>query len=99
MSFGIANSDLKISRNTNNSVQVAAKSNGAGVILEETSFGGASELTEEEYTDAPLTNAATNGQVGNSTTGIVTAHSLIESNTDYQRSNKTTRTVLATTTT
>jgi len=94
MSFGILNDDVKISRNTNNTVQSAEKTGANGEILEMTSYGGAEEVTIEEYSDT-ITNEAVNGQVGNTSTGLVTAHSFIESNTEYQRVNKTTKTALA----
>jgi len=94
MSFGILNDDVKISRNTNNSAQVGEKTGANGEILEMTTYGGAEEITVEEFADA-ITNEATNGQVGNTSTGVVTAHNFIESNTEYQRTNKTTRKALA----
>jgi len=88
------NDDVKINRNTNNTAQVSEKTGANGEILEMTSYGGAEEITVEEFSDS-ISNEAVNGQVGNTTTGVVTAHSFIESNTEYQRTNKTTRKALA----
>ena len=94
MGFGV---DAGISRNTNFSVSVAEKSDENGVIDALASYGGASETTEEVYVDAAsFVNLATNEQSG---TSIVTAHSLIESNTEYARASKTTRAALPATTT
>ena len=94
MGFGI---DAGISRNTNYSSQVAEKSDENGVISDMTAYGSTSETTEEVYVDAAsFANEATNQQNG---TSIVTAHSLIESNTEYARASKTTRAALPATTT
>jgi hypothetical protein len=94
MGFGI---DAGISRNTNYSSQVAEKSDENGVIDDMTAYGSTSETTEEVYVDAAsFANEATNQQNG---TSIVTAHSLIESNTEYARASKTTRAALPATTT
>ena len=90
MSFGI---DSGISRNTNNSVQIAEKPNNKGQITDMTSYGGKSETTEEEYADS-ITNEALNEQTG---TSIVAQHNFIEGNVDYARSQKTTVGSLATT--
>ena len=94
MGFGI---DSGISRNTNYSVQVAEKLDENGVIADMTAHGGAAETVTEVYVDAAsFANEATNVQSG---TSIVTAHSLIESNTEYARASKTTRAALPATTT
>ncbi len=94
MGFGI---DAGISRNTNYSSQVAEKMDENGVIDDMTAYGSTSETTEEVYVDAAsFANEATNQQNG---TSIVTAHSLIESNTEYARASKTTRAALPATTT
>lgn len=94
MGFGI---DAGISRNTNYSSQVAEKMDENGVIDDMTAYGSTSETTEEVYVDAAsFANEATNQQTG---TSIVTAHSLIESNTEYARASKTTRAALPATTT
>ena len=94
MGFGV---DAGISRNTNYSSQVAEKMDEIGTIDDMTSYGSTSETTEEVYVDAAsFANLATNDQDGLS---IVTAHSLIESNTEYARANKTTRAALPATTT
>jgi len=94
MGFGV---DAGISRNTNYSVQVAEKSSEIGTIDDMTSYGAASETTEEVYVDAAsFANLATNDQDG---TSIITAHSLIESNTEYARASKSTRAALPATTT
>jgi hypothetical protein len=89
MGFGL---DTGISRNTNNSVQIAEKTNSKGAITGMTSYGGKSETTEEAFDDS-ITNAAINGQSG---TTIVSGHNLIESNVDYAKSQKTTVVALAT---
>ena len=94
MGFGI---DAGISRNSNYSSQVAEKMDENGVIDDMTAYGSTSETTEEVYVDAAsFANEATNQQTG---TSIVTAHSLIESNTEYARASKTTRAALPATTT
>ncbi len=91
MGFGI---DTGISRNTTNTVQVAEKVDEDGVISEMTPYGGVAEITEEVYEDAgSFTNLATNTQTAG--TSLVTSHGLIESNTEYCRATKTTRTALA----
>jgi hypothetical protein len=95
MGFGIVSQEAKISRTTANSAQVAEKTDGTGAILEMTTYGAAEEISEEVFADS-ITNEATNGQVGNTSAGVVTAHDFIESNTEYQRSSKTTRKALAT---
>jgi hypothetical protein len=88
MAFGI---DTGISRNTNNTVQVAEKLTAKGVIEDMHTHGGAAETTEEIYADS-ISNAALNGQSG---TSVVTAHGLNETNVDYARATKTTRAALA----
>lgn len=90
MAFGI---DAGISRSTNNSVQTTDKIGNDGTILEMTTHGGAEEITEEGYVDAEsFTNEAVNGQQGSS---AVTSHNLTESNSDYAKVSKTTRSALA----
>ena len=85
-----------ISTNTNYTVQHAEKTDEDGRIDEVTTYGGMKELTEEVFTDAgSFTNEATNGQVGNTSTAVVTSHSLIESNTEYCRANKVSITPLS----
>ena len=87
----------KISQTTNYSSSVAESSDENGVITDMTAYGSTSETTEEVYVDsASFANEATNQQNG---TSIVTAHSLIESNSEYARANKTTRASLPATTT
>ena len=90
MAFGI---DAGLSRNTNNSVQVAEKENQNGDILEMHTFGGKSEVQEEVYSSS-FSNEAINGQEGSS--DIVTAHNLIEVNNNYAREQKTKVSALAT---
>lgn len=89
MSFGI---DAGISRQTNNSVNVAEKLNNKGDILDMTTYGGKKEKQEEVYSDA-FTNEAVNGQNG---TEVISAHNLIENHTEYARAQKTTVTALST---
>lgn len=97
MGFGIDTSG-NISRNTNYTVNVAEKISEVGNIDEMTAYGGAEETTLESYVDAAsFANEATNDQLAGGT--IVTAHSLIESNTEYARQSKTTRVALPATTT
>lgn len=96
MAFGVSVAGA-ISRSQNNSVQVAEKISETGIITDMTSHGGATELTLEEYVDvSSFTNEAVNHQSG---TSIVTAHGTTESNTDYAKVSKTTRTALPATTT
>lgn len=97
MGFGLSNSG-EISKNTNYSVNVAEKLSQIGNIDEMTAYGGAEETTLESYVDAAsFANEATNNQAAGGT--IITAHSLIESNTEYARQSKTTRVALPATTT
>jgi len=74
MGFGI---DEGISRQTNNTVQVADKLDNVGTIIGMTTHGGKTEVTEEYYSET-FTNEAVNGQSG--TSDIVTQHNLIEDN-------------------
>ena len=83
-----------ISKNTNNSVQVASKLGVEGEIIEEYTHGGVEEIEEEIYSN-DLTNAALNGQTGTTAAGVVTNHNLIEVNNDYKRATKRTRKALA----
>ena len=91
----------EISKSTNNSVNRGDKLNGNGDITDMRTYGGTTETQEEVYVDAgSFSNLAINGQSGSS--GIVTSHNLIESNTDFARAQKTTVAILtaaATTTT
>lgn len=86
MAFGLSSG---ISKNTNNSVQIAEKIGPTGKIIDMTSHGAKTETTEEFYSSS-FTNAATNAQTGAS---IISAHNLIEQNTDYAREQKTTVTI------
>lgn len=86
MSFGLTTG---ISKNTNNSVQIAEKIGPDGAITDMTSHGAKTETTEEFYSSS-FSNGAVNGQSGAS---IISAHNLIESNTDYAREQKTTVTI------
>ena len=86
MSYGTGTSGI-LSRQTSNTVQVADKLNENADIVESTSFGGVSEVTEESYTDS-FSNDAVNGQTG---TDIVTSHEYNEVNNDYAKQTKTTR--------
>ena len=90
MGFGI---DSGISRQTNNSVNVAEKLNNNGDVVELHTFGGKKEVQEEFYSSS-FTNAAVNGQSGES---VVSGHNLIESNADFAKEQKTTVTALSTT--
>ena len=96
MGFGTGTAGV-VSRNTSYSATAAEKTDENGVILDMTAYGATSETTEEVFVDAAsFANLATNQQTG---TSIVTAHSLVESNTEYARANKTTRAALPATTT
>jgi len=79
MAFGL---DAGISRNTNNTVQVAEKANQNGDLTDMATYGGKTETSEETYSTT-FANTALNGQTG--TTDIITAHNLIEQNTDFGR--------------
>ena len=89
MGFGV---DTGISRQTNNSVNVAEKLNSKGDIIEMTTYGGKEEKTEEVYSSS-FSNEAVNGQTG---TSVIPSHNLIESNTEYARESKSTTTALST---
>lgn len=86
MGFGIAELGVQ-SRQTSNTVQTADKLTEEGNILESTSFGGVTEVTEETYTDT-FVNTATNGQTG---ADIITSHEFNEVNNDYAKQTITTR--------
>jgi len=89
MGFGVSTSDL-ISKSTRNTVESAEKRNEIGEITAMETYGAVIEISTEEYGDS-LTNAALNGQSGTTSVAVVTEHSFIESNTEYQRISKTTR--------
>ncbi len=86
MSFGTGDTGI-LSRQTSNTVQVADKLDEEGNIVESTSFGGVTEVTEETHTDS-FTNTATNGQSGSD---IITSHEYNEVNNEYAKQTKTTR--------
>jgi hypothetical protein len=86
MSFGTGATGI-LSRQTSNTVQVADELDENGNILESTSFGGVTEVTEESHTDA-FVNAATNAQSG---ADITTSHEFNETNTEYAKQTKTVR--------
>ena len=90
--FGV---DAGTGRTTSNTVQVANKEDENGKIDEMTTYGGVETITEEDYSGSSFTNAATNGQIGTTSTGVVTRHDLIEVNNDYARTSKETQTPLA----
>ena len=79
MGFGVKDGAGALSRNTNNSVQVAEKVNSDGVIIDFYTYGEATEVSEEIYVvgDTALVSEAVNGQSGLS---VVTGHNLVESN-------------------
>jgi len=96
MAWGTAGGE--ISKSTNNSVTVAEKLNGNGDITEMRTHGGKAETQEEVYVDVgSFANLALNGQAGSS--GIVSTHNVIESNTDFCKAQKTTIAALAAATT
>ena len=86
-----------ISTNTAYTVQTAEKTDEVGSITEMKTYGGVEEKTEEYFSATPtdITNAATNGQTGSTSTGVVTSHTLNEVNTEYARETKVTRKPLA----
>jgi len=86
MSFGTGATGI-LSRQTSNTVQVADKLDEDGNILESTSFGGITEVTEETHTDT-FVNSATNGQSGSD---ITTSHEYNEVNNEYAKQTKTVR--------
>lgn len=86
MAFGTGATGI-LSRQTSNTVQTADKLDESGNILESTSFGGVTEVTEETHTDS-FTNEATNGQAGDD---IITSHEYNEVNNEYAKQTKTTR--------
>jgi len=90
--FGV---DAGLSRTTSNTVQVANRETEGGKIDEMTTFGGIETTSEEDYSGAAFTNAATNGQIGTTSAGVVTRHDLVEVNNDYARSSKETQKPLA----
>ncbi len=93
MSFGITGAGV-ISRTTTNTVETAQKTDEDGVILEETSYGGVEEVTEESFSDA-ITNAALNGQTGTTASGITVEDTFVESNDAYARQTTRVRAPLA----
>lgn len=91
MSFGTG--DTAISRNTNHDAQVAEQIGGDGTVVGMTTYGAKKTTTERHYVDrASFENEAVNGQNG---TEVVSAHNLIEVNTDYVQEEKTTVEALA----
>jgi hypothetical protein len=93
MAWGTGSSTVA-SRNQNNGVNVGERLDGNGDVAEMRTFGGKTESTEEVYVDASsFANLATNGQSG--TSGIVSTHNLIESNTDFCKAQKTTIAIIA----
>ena len=96
MAFGTGTTGV-ISRNTSNTVSHAEKLSEVGVINDMTSYQGARETTIETYVDAAsFSNEATDSQSGDT---IITAHNIVETNTDYARSTITMRQTLSATTT
>jgi hypothetical protein len=85
--FGV---DAQIGRTTTNTVQTAQKENELGEITAMESYGGLEEITEEDMGVTTFANAALNGQSGTTSAGIVTEHTLTETNTDYNRVSKKT---------
>jgi len=87
--FGI---DAGLSRTTSNTVQVASRETETGKIDGMTTYGGIETITEEDYSGGTaFTNAATNGQIGTTSAGVVTRHDLVEVNNDYARISKETQ--------
>ena len=83
-------------KTTNNSTTQTELLSDVGNIAAIRTHGGKQEVTEESYFDnagGDFTNLAVNQQENN--TGVVTAHNLIESNTDWNRQSKTTLTPAA----
>jgi len=93
MSFGITEAGV-ISRQTVVTVETAAKEDEKGTILEETTYGGVKEVTEEVFSDS-FTNEAVNGQTATTASGAVVEHSYNEMNDGYARSTRRIRSPLA----
>ena len=92
MPFGL---DKGTGRTTSNSVQVANKEDEVGSVTEMTTYGGIETTTEEDFAGVSFVNEALNGQTGTTSTGVVSQHDHIESNTEYARTSKTTQKPLA----
>jgi len=85
--FGV---DAQISRTTTNTVQTAQKENEVGEITNMETYGALIETTEEDMGVTTFVNEALNGQSGTTSSGVVTEHTLTETNTDYNRVSKKT---------
>ena len=82
--------DAGLTRTTSNTVQYAQREDETGAIDALETYGGLEEITEEDYAGATFTNEALNGQSGTTSAGVVTEHTLTESNNDYNRFTKKT---------
>ena len=80
-----------LSRTETNTVQTAQKEDELGNITDLETYGGLNETTEEDYIAGAFTNAATNGQSGTTSSGVITENSVNEVNNDFAR--ETTKTV------
>lgn len=90
-SFGIdtPGTDNIISRNTNQTADVAVLSNSEGQKLEGTSFGSETSVSEEKYAGVALpTLTADDAQNG---AAIIVADAINESSTDYAKITTETR--------
>ena len=89
-SFGITSpgTDNIISRNTNQSAEVAVLANAEGQKLEGTTYGSEKRISEEIFTPPTLpTQEAVDAQNGAS---LVLSDAIAESNTDYAKQTKET---------
>ena len=95
MAFGIpaalnTGSKAMISHTQAGSCNTADLTDASGVILDQTSYGATLAVSTDYYlkSNESWVNGATNGQSG---TSIVTASSLMSTNTGYQHVTETTR--------
>jgi hypothetical protein len=88
--FGV---DTGLGRTTSNSVEVANRETEEGNVDLQTTYGGITTTTEEDYSGAAFVNEALNGQ--SAADGVVVRHDLTEVNNDYARTTKETQVPLA----
>ncbi len=95
--FGVSGEDTSVTgRTTNNSVQVADKTNNVGDIVEQATYQPVTEITEDSFLVGEFVNQAERAQSGEE---VVTAHNLTESNTGFSTVQRTIRKIPTTTTT
>ena len=96
--FGVSGEDTSVTgRTTNNSVQVADKTNNVGDIVDQATYQPVTEITEDSFlVGESFVNQAKRAQSG---AEVVTAHNLTESNTGFATVQRTIRKITTTTTT